>query len=63
MIYDRTTMALVHSFILGGVAIGELELLCCLRVVYTVTEGIDHYRGTFLFSIMPLGHNIAVEPG
>jgi hypothetical protein len=27
MIYDRTTMMLVHCFLLGGVVIGEAELL------------------------------------
>jgi hypothetical protein len=35
MIYDQASIALVHYFLLGGIAIGEAVLLYCLGGVYT----------------------------
>jgi hypothetical protein len=67
MIYDRAMTALVHYFLLGGVAIGEAGLLvlfwwsfhCCYKELITVAELFFFVILLLLFcmcvSVMPLG--------
>jgi hypothetical protein len=50
VIYDRATTALVHGFLLGGVAIGEAGVVLVVFIV--LLQGVDHCSGTFFFIIL-----------